>query len=505
MNVGKLSLESLEKHGEFAALHFDGKSYTNTERNLYAARLGNVLRNYGVKPGDHVVFMMPNSPDVTAGFQAAWKIGAVIIPVTPMLNAREVGYIVQNSESKVVVTTPILAQRLKDATASNPDFQHLLVIGDTAVEGARNIAPEIEAADPFPTLTDRADDDLSMLLYTSGTTGHPKGVMLTHKNLYENAKATASISDVQPQTMFLSVLPLSHSFGVMTMNVGYILGARSALLSHFDSGQALKTIQDYKVERFAAVPTMLTYLVNFPDRDQYDHSSLQKVNSGGAALPNEVRLDFERLYGCVVTEGYGLSETSPTATAYPDGVQYRPGSVGRAIPGVEVKIFSLEGKELPAGESGEICIKGSNVMKGYWKNPEATAEAMRGDWFRSGDVGYMDEGGYVYITDRTKDLIIKGGENISPREIEEAMHTHPSVAECAVIGLPSTKYGEDIAAVVVMKPGKSASEEELQAHVSQFVTKFKIPSTVIFMPFLPKNPVGKILKKDLRAMHALKK
>jgi long-chain acyl-CoA synthetase len=329
--------------------------------------------------------------------------------------------------------------------------------------------------------------------------------MLTHKNLLTNAKATASISGVQPKTMFLSVLPLSHSFGVMTMNVGYILGSRAALLSHFDSGQALKAIQDYKVERFAAVPTMLTYLVNFPDRDKFDHSSLKKVNSGGAALPNEVRLDFERLYNCEVNEGYGLSETSPTATGYPDGVKYRPGSVGKPVPGVEVKIFTLEGEELPAGESGEICIKGPNVMKGYWKNPEATADAMRGDWFRSGDVGFMDEGGYVYITDRTKDLIIKGGENISPREIEESIHTHPAVAECAVIGLPSTKFGEEIAAVVVLKSGKSASAEEIQAHVGKYVTKFKIPSAVIFMPFLPKNPVGKILKKDLRAMHALKK
>lgn len=505
MNVGILSLESLEKHGEFTALNFGGNSYTNSERNEYAGKMGTVLREYGVKPGDHVVFMMPNSPDVTAGFQAAWKIGAVIIPVTPMLNAREVGFIIQNSGSRVVVTTPILAQRLKDATAGNPDFDHLLVLGETGVEGAKNIAPQISHASPFPTLTDRAEDDLAMLLYTSGTTGHPKGVMLTHKNLYLNARATASISAVPPKTMFLSVLPLSHSFGVMTMNVGYILGSRSVLLSHFDSGQALQAIQDYKVERFAAVPTMLTYLVNFPDREKFDHSSLKKVNSGGAALPNEVRLDFERLYGCEVNEGYGLSETSPTATGYPDGMKYRPGSVGKAIPGVEVKIFTLDGKELPPGEPGEICIKGPNVMKGYWKNPEATADAMRGEWFRSGDVGYMDEGGFVYITDRTKDLIIKGGENISPREIEEAIHTHPAVAECAVIGLPSTKYGEDIAAVVVLKSGKAASEEEIQAHVATYVTKYKIPSTVIFMPFLPKNPVGKILKKDLRAMHALKK
>ncbi len=505
MNVGTLSLESLDKHGEYISLHFEGKSYSNTERNEYAGKMASVLKTYGVKAGDHVVFMMPNSPDVTAGFQAAWKLGAVIIPVTPMLNAREVGFIVENSESKVVVTTPILAQRLKDATAANPDFSHLLVLGETGVEGAINIQPEIESAAPFATLTDRAEDDLAMLLYTSGTTGHPKGVMLTHKNLLSNARATASISGVEPQTMFLSVLPLSHSFGVMTMNVGYILGSRSVLISHFDSGQVLQAIQDYKVERFAAVPTMLTYLVNFPDREKYDHTSLKKVNSGGAALPNEVRKDFEELYDCEVNEGYGLSETSPTATGYPDGVHYRPGSVGKAIPGVEVKIFSLEGEEMPAGDSGEICIKGPNVMKGYWKNPEATADAMRGDWFRSGDVGYIDEGGYVYITDRTKDLVIKGGENISPREIEEALHLHPAIAECAVIGLPSTKYGEDIAAVVVLKSGKEASEEELQAHVSKYVTKFKIPSTVIFMPFLPKNPVGKILKKDLRAMHALKK
>lgn len=504
MNVGVLSLDNIEKYGEYKSLHFMGESFTNAERNAYAGRMAAVLTAHGVKEGDHVVVMMPNCPEVTAAFQAVWKIGAVIIPITPMLNAREAGYIIENSDSKVAITNPVLAQRVKDATASNPDFKDLLVVGETSVEGAVNIAAEIEAATAVETLADRSDDELALLLYTSGTTGHPKGVMLTHGNMYSNANAASKLSQIDPFASFLSVLPLSHSFGVMTMNVGHILGSQAALLTHFDVAQVHQVIQDYKVERFAAVPTMFTYMINFPERDKFDVSSLVKVHSGGAALPNEVRLQFQDMYSCEVSEGYGLSETSPTATGYGEGEDYRVGSVGKSIPGVDVQIMDAEMNTLPAGEPGEICIKGPNVMKGYWKNEAATTDAMRGDWFRSGDVGYMDEDGFVYITDRTKDLVIKGGENISPREIEEAIHSHPSVSECAVIGIPDEKYGENICAVVALKPGQEATESEIQAHAGKFVTKYKIPGSVVFQSFLPKNPIGKILKKDLRTQYGAK-
>ncbi|MDX1430122.1 MAG: AMP-binding protein, partial [Rhodothermales bacterium] len=489
MNIGSLSLENIEKFGEFDSLHFMGKSITNVEQNAYAGRLARVMLDRGVKPGDHVVLMMPNCPEVLASFQACWKIGAVPIPITPMLNAREVGYVIENSESKFALTVPVLAGRLREASERIEGFKGLLVVGEPKnVEGAVDISADIAQADPVTTLAQVASDDICMLLYTSGTTGHPKGVMLTHGNLMENGRAVAvRATSVQPFMPTLHVLPLSHSFGVLMMNLGYILGSRSSLLTHWDTESVFKTIEEHKVERFSIVPTMLTYMLNFPDREKFDVSTLMQVNTGGAALMNEIRMDFEREFDCVVKEGYGLSETSPTLTGYHDEDDYRPGSVGNAIPGVEIAILDFDNNPVPLGEQGEICARGPNIMKGYWKLPEATDEAMAGGWFHSGDIGYMDEDGYVYITDRKKDLIIKGGENISPREIEEGLQEHPAVAEAAVIGVKDPTYGENIVAVVSLKPGAEATEDELKEHAGKYVTKFKIPARVVFSTLLPKN------------------
>lgn len=502
MNVGLLSQESIEKYGEFDSCVFDGQNYSNVERDAYAARLATVLKGFGVGIDTHVIVMMPNSPVVTATFQALWKLGAVMIPVAPMLNPREVGFLIENSETRVVLTLPVLAARLHEATKDNPNFDHLLVIGETEVEGTVNIEPQIEGADAVAGYTDRAESDLAMLLYTSGTTGNPKGVMLTHGNLVSNAKAASQFVNIEPKMSSLLVLPLSHSFGVLMMNLGLVLGTRYVLLTHFDTESVFKAIQEHKVERFSVVPTMLTYMINYADREKYDVSSLVSVNSGAAALLNEVRLEFERLFDCEVKEGYGLSETSPVLTSYPDADAYRPGSVGRAIPGVEVIILDADNNPVAQGVQGEICAKGPNVMQGYWKLPEATAEAMVGGWFHSGDIGYMDADGFVYITDRKKDLIIKGGENISPREIEEAVQKHPSVAEAAVVGIKDLTFGENILAVIALKPGKTATEDEIKEHIGTLVTKFKIPGRVEFSPMLPKNATGKIQKRLLRDIYS---
>ncbi len=503
MNVGRLALDNLEKFGNYTSIHYEGRSHTNMEQDLYARALGALLRQYDVQPGDRVLVMMPNTPEILAAFQAVWKIGAVIVPVTPMLNAREVNYLLMDSEAKVALTTPVLAGRIAEAAQGVETFKHLLVIGESNIPGAVNISGPLKTVTAVQSLANRDDDDMALLLYTSGTTGRPKGVMLTHSNMLTNAQAVAKMTDqMEPGISTMHILPLSHSYGVMMMNVGYIFGVTSAVLSHFDPLKALQTIQQYKVRRFSAVPTMLTYLINHPERTKFDTSSLDKVVSGGAALPNEVRLEFERLFNCEVREGYGLSETAPTATGYGEGEEYRPGSVGRAIPGVKVCIMDFNNHPLMPGQLGEICIQGPNVMKGYWKNDDATNEVISEGWFHSGDIGYMDEDGYVFITDRKKDLIIKGGENISPREIEEAIHEHPAVAECAVVGVPDPIFGENIWAVIVPKPGQTATEDEIKEHTARYVTKFKVPAEVIFTSYLPKNPVGKILKKDVRKQMA---
>jgi long-chain acyl-CoA synthetase len=496
MNVAQLVLDCVERCGEYTSVYYEGRQFTNVECLRRAERLAAVLQSYGVRPGDRVAVLMPNSPDVTAAFHAAWRIGAVIVPLPPQLLAPEARYVFGHASPRVILGCPTLSHRLNDSIAGLTNKPLLLSIGPA--DGAEDIEPQIEAAAPIRCIHTSADNDLALLLYTSGTTGHPKGVMLTHGNLRTNAVAVAEYYHPAPQTMTMHVLPLSHSFGVLCMNVEATLGLKSVILPRFDTPHVLHTIQEFRVRRFSAVPTMLVAMCHCPHRERYDCSSLEHVTSGGAGLPEEVRLEFERLFGCPVRSGYGLSEAAPTVSAYRDGEACRPGSSGKPIPGVEVRIVDHDGRQLPADGPGEICVRGPNVMTGYWNDPEATAAVIRDGWLHTGDVGHLDADGYLYITDRLKDIIIKGGENISPRQIEEVLHTHPAVAEVAVVGLADDKLGEEICAVVVLRVGHSATEDELKEHVGQFVHRFRVPGRIVFRKELPKSGVGKILKRELR-------
>jgi long-chain acyl-CoA synthetase len=335
-------------------------------------------------------------------------------------------------------------------------------------------------------------------MYTSGTTGKPKGVMLSHNNILVNHRAIASIRPLEPKTRGMNLLPMSHIFGVLTMNVGYIYGSVGVLHEFFNPVDALECIQDFKVERFGAVPTMLTALIHCPGREEYDVSSLQQVACGASALLNETRLQFMDLFDCDVIEGYGMTECGAAATSYPEGEPYRPGSVGKAIPSVDVAILDDDDNILGPNETGEICMRGEGIMLGYWNRPEETEKTLKSGWLHSGDVGYMCEEGFVRITDRKKDLIIKGGENISAREIEEALYQHPAVIEAAVVAVPDEKFVETIAAALVLNPDIETNEQELKDHLSQYITKFKIPTYFVNKPMLPKNSTGKILKRTLR-------
>jgi len=499
VNAAQMLIDTVERFGEYTSVYFEGKSYTNVEHMNYACRIASVLQDHGVKAGEQVLVMMPNCPDVTAAFHGIWRLGAVIVPVTPQLGVVEVRYMLEHSDAKVAVTVPKIAPVIEEASAGIAGFDHLLVIGETDVEGAENIVPQVEAAAPFEGLVDRDEDDMAMLLYTSGTTGKPKGVMLTHNNLMTNVKATADMDrTIKPKTVGLIVLPMSHSFGVLSMNLGALYGLCWVVLSRFDTQKVFEAIDKYKVQLMPVVPTMLSYMVNFPDRDKYDMSSIESFRSGASALPNEVREECERVFDCRVTDGYGMSECSPSVTGYSVEDEFRPGSAGRPINDVSVCIMDHNDNVLPPGKHGEICVQGPNVMKGYWKNEEATRTMHRGGWLHSGDVGYLDEDGYLYITGRVKDLIIKGGENIAPKEIEEAIYEHPAVAEAAVVGVPDVTYGENIWAVIATRPGQTVTEDEIKAHAAKYITKFKIPARVIFKSDLPKNEVGKIMKKELR-------
>jgi len=499
MNAVELSLENIEKYGEYTATHFEGRSFTNVELADRAKRLATVLTDHGVEEGDRVMVMMPNSPDVAASFRAIWTLGAVITPVTPQLGPEEVRYLLEDAGAKVVITLPLLAPVLAAAADGIDSCRHVLVIGESDAAGTSDISPLIDRALPTEQIVDRVDDDLAVLLYTSGTTGKPKGVMQTHANILSNARSVLQLApDFEPGRIGLAVLPLSHSYGILMMNLGALLGAIGVILPWFEVEPVYQNIERYRVDNIAMVPTMMTYMLNFPDRERYDTSSLETIASGGAALPEPVRLEMERVFGVRVKDGYGMSECTTSVCGYHDEEPHRPGSVGRAIPDVELKIADAHDNALPPGEEGEICIRGPNVMKGYWRQPDATVQALRGGWMHSGDLGKLDEDGYLFITGRLKDLIIKGGENISPNEIEEVIHRHPAVSDVAVIGVPDTTYGENIWALVVPAHDRSVTEDELKAHIAGHLAKFKVPTRIIFRDDLPKTHSGKVMKTELR-------
>jgi long-chain acyl-CoA synthetase len=498
MNAVRLALDNLDDYGEYTKVHFDGASFSNAHMVAFARSLATVLRDHGVKSGEHVAVMMPNTPEVEGAFQASWMLGAVITPITSQLGVPEVSYMLADAGITAILTSPKLAERVVEAAAHAPSVRQIFTFGDSDVPGTINLLRLVLQAPQHQDIVARDEDDLALLLYTSGTTGHPKGVMLSHANLILGTEAIVRRNPGIARQILLHPLPLSHVYGVLIMNLCNRWGWTQVLMPHFETKKAFELIQRYKANRISVTPTMLVYMINFPERTNYDTSSLNVVSSGGAALLESVRTEFQALFNCKVMQGYGLSETAAVATGYEASETYRPGSAGRALPGIELAILDGSGLAKPAGEAGEIAVRGANVMKGYWKKSEATATAMADGWLLTGDIGHLDNDGYLFITDRKKDLIIKGGENISPKEIEEALHSHFAVAEVAVFSYPDHTFGENVGAAVVLRSGMSATDEELRAHCAQFVTKFKLPATFLYMDALPKSPNGKILKREIK-------
>lgn len=501
-NLARLELDNIERFGVYNRLYFEDRSYTNLDELRYSGALSRLLREYGVSSGERVLVMMPNSPELMAAFPAIWTIGASIVPVIPQWTAAEVAEVLRNSEPTVALTVPALAHRLDEARQSAGSLRHLLVFGESGISGSTNIEPLLADLAGIETPVDRAPSDLAILLYTSGTTGTPKGVMLTHENFLAGLESAFRQNPEMDPGMLLHSLPLTHVYGVLVQNLANGWGLNTVLLRQFEASRTLQAIEKHRIRYLLVVPTMLVYLLHHPDRERYDLSSLFRITSGGAALPEKLRRDAERVFGCRVDQGYGLSESSAVATAYQIREPYRSGSAGRACPGVEVCIMDDRNRTLGPGIVGEICLAGRNVTPGYWRDSEATSQALRGGWLHTGDVGYLDEEGYLFITDRKKDLIIKGGENISPREIEEALYLHAEIAEAAVIGIPDPIFGEQICAVVQLTAGSNVSAEDLRRHVAKHVTKFKVPAQVVFVPLLAKNSNGKIVKREVRAQVA---
>ncbi|HVL80866.1 MAG TPA: long-chain fatty acid--CoA ligase [Actinomycetota bacterium] len=505
-NVAVFAEEAMERFGDYEAVTYvslAGPDTTHRSGELYALshKLTSGLRRLGVEPGDRVVVMIPNAPEITVIYSAIARCGGVILPILFLLADNEIRHILADAEPRVVITSSEFFDRMRAAASTVPSVRHLICL-DAAPDGGVAFADVVGAEDARAEMTDRSDDDLALLIYTGGTTGRPKGVMLTHGNLTFAARAAATVSreenGITSDDVGLSSLPLAHSFGVLVWLVGTQIGGKGVLLRWFDPATFFRCIEEYRCTTTAVVPTMITYLVGHPDGDTRDTSSLRLVTSGAAPLPVEVGRAFEERFGCTILEGWGLTESIGLGTVNRVHAR-RWGSIGKPMPGVEVAVRDPESdREVATGELGEICMRGPHVMPGYWKLPEETQTTLRGGWLRTGDVGYVDDDGFLFIVDRVKDLIIRGGFNIYPRDVEEVLHAHPAVLEAAVVGVPDPAMGQEVKAFVVLKPGASATEEELASHCRGQLASYKCPKAFSFLDMLPKSGVGKILRRELR-------
>ncbi|MGZ2362421.1 long-chain fatty acid--CoA ligase, partial [Streptomyces sp. 372A] len=437
-----------------------------------------------------VALMLPNALPFPVLYHGALRVGAVVVPMNPLLRSREVAYHLADSGASVL----FVGEETKEAVAAvaREAGTTLVSVQPTAFAAA------LAVHTPDPDVMERDDQDTAVILYTSGTTGRPKGAELTHANLARNAEESVRLLDLHEGDVVFGGLPLFHTFGqTCGMNGALASGATLALLPRFDPSAALELLRTAAVTHMIGVPTMYTALLNHP------HSctlpGLRVCVSGGASLPVEVLHGFEAAFDCVILEGYGLTETSPIAAFnHPDRPR-KPGTIGTAINGVELRLVDDAMADVAEGAVGEIAIRGHNVMKGYWQRPEATTEAIQDGWFRTGDLARRDADGYYSIVDRRKDLIIRGGFNVYPREVEEVLYEHPAVAEAAVIGLPHPVHGEEVAAAVALKPGAQATAQELRAFVRERVAPYKYPRLLWQVDALPKGPTGKILKRDIQA------
>jgi long-chain acyl-CoA synthetase len=514
-----LSIYNCQEFGPYQALIYEDaeevRKYTNIEIAREATQLAAGLRASGVEKGDRVMVMMLNCPEVIISYQAIARAGAVIIPVLPLLKGPEVRYIAENSAAKAVITSAILLPLLRHALADVPTMKHIISTGIEGEERDESRPYTIHAYQDVVTgeaaYADRyleelegvslSPDDTAVILYTSGTTGHPKGVVLTHRNVVSNAVAGRGSSTSEERASAgseaqLAILPLAHAYGLTASNIGYLTGTKVVMHPRFDTVAVLSAIERHRISAFAGVPAMFVALLYTPDADKYDTSSLQYCASGSAPLPLAILEGFERKFGCQILEGYGLSEATTVLTAHSQDMQRKPGSVGKPIAGVELLIVDENGKPVPTGEVGEIIARGPNIMKGYYNLPQETQAALRNGWLHTGDMGRFDEDGYVYIVERKKDLIIRGGFNIYPRDVEEVLNRHPAVIESAVIGIPSERMGEEVKAFVVTRSDVDA--ETLKAYCRESLANYKTPAEIEFVNALPRNAVGKIDKKELR-------
>lgn len=515
INLAVLLTNSARENPGKTAIVCMGMRFTYRQINEMSNQVANGLAAAGIGKGDKVALCCPNLPHFVIAYYGILKTGAAVVPLNVLLKRREMAYHITDSDAVAFICyegSPELpiAQEAWAAFSEVEACRNLWFLptqpdGTAPIEGAKTFV-DLTANQPqtFDTVQ-MGTEDTAVILYTSGTTGLPKGAELTHANMVMNAIVSRDMAEATCDDIALVTLPLFHSYGqTVQMNGGVLTGSTIVLLPRFDAGEVLRLFQEEKITMFSGVPTMYWEILNYPDADNYDLAAIAKnlrtCGCGGAAMPVEVLRRFEEKYKVAVLEGYGLSETSPVACFNRLHTVRKPGSIGLPVWGVEMRIVDDDMNDVPTGESGEIVIRGHNIMKGYYQRPEANEEAFKGGWFHSGDVGKVDEDGHFYVLDRTKDMIIRGGFNVYPREIEEVLITHPDISLVAVVGIPDEEYGEEIQAFVIPEPGKSLDAAEVRAWAKEQMAAYKYPRVVEVCESLPLGPTGKILKTELRKL-----
>lgn len=496
MNLSALLENTAARRPSHHAIRFQGQAVTYAELNRRVESLAAGLSAAGLKPGDVCAVMMPNSINWVVVYYALAKLGSVVLPINFLYRVGELQHIFRDSGARAFIGHAAHLDEARKTMAELPAIDIRVADGGPA-SGFTPLEALFADRSVFTTYPARDEDPLAMI-YTSGTTGVPKGAVLTHRNLASNATTVADMRHTEPEDVVLGVLPFFHIYGqTSTLNASIYLGLTVRLWVHFKVEEVFAAIEEERSSILIAVPTVFNRLSEMAAANPPERSSLRFCVSGGASLPVEVLRRFESLFQTTIYEGYGLTECSPVCVENPYGRPTRPGSIGVPIPGFEARVMDEEDRDVKRGDVGELIVRGPGVMKGYLHQPEATEEALRGGWLHTGDLAKQDEDGYIYIVDRKKDLVIRGGYNVYPREVEEILYTHPAVCEAAVVGVPHSDLGEEVAALVVLRSGAHATPEDIRAFVKERVAPHKYPRIVRQVRELPKSATGKILKRAI--------
>ncbi|MFX0082062.1 MAG: class I adenylate-forming enzyme family protein [Candidatus Hodarchaeota archaeon] len=503
MNLRELVEKQAEKYKDRIFLYWKDITVSYQELNELTNKVANMLYELGIRKGEKVSVYLPNMPEYVYLYLGIPKLGAVTGPVNALFKTREVKFVVGHSEAKAIITVPQFMDIVSEIKGDLPNLKYVIVVGEP-VENTLNfweLMDKTSAEEP-PKVEIKEKSDVAAILYTSGTTGFPKGVLQTHFNIRRNAEMIQEFLQAREDFRFMLILPLFHvNAQIVTVMAPLSIGASCILTPGFSAQTHWETVAKYKASTFSAVPTVLSILLRMP-HENLDLSSLKFVICGAAPLPVEVFREFEKTFNCKIVEGYGLTEGTCASSVNPLPTETedrrKVGSIGIPLPGNKMKIVDENGRDVPPNTKGEIVVKGDNVMKEYFKNPEANAETLKDGWLYTGDIGHMDEDGFFFITDRKKDMIIRGGENIYPREIEEVLYSHPAVSLATVIGVRDEIYGELPKAFIVLKEGESITAEEIVDYCKMNLADFKIPKYVEFRANLQTTPTGKIMKQPLR-------